>query len=86
MPEWIIIPLSKTGKLGYFPDELERWREAIKDFVVSDFDKVTVKPGDVCFLRVQLIEIEQPTLIQELCTVPAYALKSYKLTGHKVMK
>ncbi len=83
LPEKIIIPLRKDGTVGYVPPNLECWRVAMQEFVDANTQHLSIDSEYVSFIRVQLIEIEQPTLIQQLCRCPAWALKSYKLIGVK---
>jgi hypothetical protein len=83
VPDWIIIMVRKDGTLGYIPTELERWRKAIEEFVEEGFHKLPpADPEYVFFVRAMLIEVEEPTLIQQLCRAPATAVKCHKLVGN----
>jgi hypothetical protein len=83
-PDTVIIPLTEAGALLFIPEGLERWKEAMEGFIASDFHNVTLQEGHVAFLRVRPIHAaEQPTLFQQLCTVPAHALKFYTLIRPK---
>jgi hypothetical protein len=83
-PDTVIIPLTEEGALLFIPEGLERWKEAMEGFVASDFHMIKLQPGHVAFLRVRPIHAaEQPTLFQQLCTVPAEGLKSYTVIRPK---
>lgn len=77
-----IILVRDDMSIDGIPDKLERWRKAIEEFVVTNFHTLPPSDPDYVFIvRARLIEIEESTLIQQLCVMPAYALKRYRLIG-----
>jgi hypothetical protein len=82
MPDPIIILVRKDGTLDGVPAKLDPWRSAMGDFVAAHADRVAAIDLDhSCIIRARLIEIEQPTLILQLCIAPSWAVKSYNTIG-----
>jgi hypothetical protein len=81
-PNPAFILVRRDGTLDGIPSCLECWRETINEFAATHSDNLAaIDPDRVCFIRARLIEIEEPTLILDLCSAPAWAVRSYKLIG-----